>query len=179
MDKEVKKSINYIRSKTDKNTGFCTPQNYFNNLEDVINVKLYEEKFPVKNGFKAPDTYFNNIEDRFLSTILVSKKETKVIYFKDKILKMIPYAAAASIVLFISLNSFVFTTDEELTINSLTDTEIEYWLDSNTLNTNDISIVLEDELLKENDFYFTTIKDETIEDYINSIDSTTLLNEIN
>jgi hypothetical protein len=92
---------------------------------------------------------------------------------------MIPYAAAASIVLFISLNSFVFTTDEELTINSLTDTEIEYWLDSNTLNTNDISIVLEDELLKENDFYFTTIKDETIEDYINSIDSTTLLNEIN
>jgi hypothetical protein len=179
MNKEVKNSVNYISNKTDKKTGFCIPQNYFNNLEDVINVKLSEEKLPIKNGFKTPSTYFNNLEDKFLSTILSSKKETKVIYFKDKILKMIPYAAAACIVLFISLNSFVFTTDEELTINSLTDTEIEYWLDSYTLNTNDISIVLEDDLLEENDFYFTTIRDETIEDYINSIDNTTLLNEIN
>jgi hypothetical protein len=42
---------------------------------------------------------------------------------------LIPYAAAASIILFIEANSFVFTTDEELTVDSLSDlVEIEYYL---------------------------------------------------
>jgi hypothetical protein len=178
MKTEIKNSENYISKKTGNKTGFSTPTDYFNNLEDVIATRISEENFTKEIGFEVPDTYFNNLEDIILAKVS-SEKETKIISFKDRVLKLIPYAAAASIVLFIGLNSFVFNTDKELTIDSLTDTEIEYWLDSNTLNTNDISIVLEDDLLDEIDFYFTTIKDETIEDYINSIDNVALLNEIN
>ncbi|PQJ82232.1 hypothetical protein [Polaribacter glomeratus] len=179
MDKEIKNSVNYISKKTCINTGFSTPADYFNKLEAVIDAKLSEKKLPKENGFKTPDNYFNTIENSVLSKVLPSAKEVKIISFKDRVLKLIPYAAAASIILFIGLNSFVFKTDEELTMDSLSDVEIEYWLDSNTLFTNDISIVLEDDLLEENDFYFTTIKDETIEDYINSIDNIALFNEIN
>ncbi|SDR82256.1 hypothetical protein SAMN05216503_1051 [Polaribacter sp. KT25b] len=178
MEREIKNNVNYISKKTGKKTGFSTPTDYFNNLEDVIATKISEENLNKEIGFKVPDTYFNNLEDTILAKVS-SEKETKIISFKDRLLKMIPYAAAASIVLFIGLNSFVFNTDKELTLDSLTDTEIEYWLDANTLNTNDISIVLEDDLLDENDFYFTTLNDETIEDYINSIDNIALLNEIN
>jgi hypothetical protein len=175
MGKEIINSINYISKKTSKKTGFSAPLDYFNNLEEVIGAKLYEEQLPKENGFKVSDTYFNNLEDNVLAKVSFSKKETKIISFKE----VIPYATAASIVLFIGLNSFVFNTDKELTLDSLSDTDIEYWLDSNTLNTNDISIIFEDDLLEENDFYFTTIKDETIEEYINSLDNIALFNEIN
>jgi hypothetical protein len=179
MGKEIKNSINYISKKTSKKTGFSAPLDYFNNLEEVIGANLSEEHLPKENGFKVSDTYFKNLEDSILAKVSFSKKETKIISFKDRILKVIPYATAASIILFIGLNSFVFNTDKEFTLDSLSDTDIEYWLDSNTLNTNDISIIFEDDLLEENDFYFTTIKDETIEEYINSIDNIALFNEIN
>jgi hypothetical protein len=179
MDKEIKNSVDYIYKKTGKNTGFSIPSDYFNNLEYAIETKLLEENFKKESGFRVPDTYFNNLEDRILNKILTSEKEKKVISFKSRIFKIIPYAAAASVLLFMGLNSFIFSSNEQLTIDSLSDTEIENWLDVTTLNTNDISIILEDKVLEEIDFYFTTLKDETIEDYINSIDNIALLNEIN
>ena len=89
-------------------------------------------------------------------------------------------AAAASIILFIGLNSFVFKTNKALTLDSLSNDDFEFWLDSNTITTSEVALVLEDDILDENDFYFLTIKDETIEDYLNnSIDYKDLLNEIN
>jgi hypothetical protein len=178
MERKIKNSIEYISKKAGKETGFSTPSNYLNNLEDTIAAKLSEENFTKENSFKVPDTYFNNLEDSILAK--VTSKETKVISFKERILKLIPIAAAASVVLFIGLNSFVFNTTDKLTIDSLSDDDIEFWLDSNTLTPHDIVFVLEDDVLEDNDFSFSTIKDETIEDYIyNTIDNTDLLNEIN
>jgi hypothetical protein len=177
MERELKNSIEYISKKTGKNSGFSTPVDYFNNLEDAIHGKLSEDSFAKKAAFNVPDYYFNKLEDNILSKVI--EKKTKVISFKEKVLKMIPYAAAASIILFIGLNSFVFNSSEELTIDSLSDNDVAYWLDANTLNANDVTLLLQEEILEENDFSFATIKDENIEDYINSIDNTDLLNEIN
>ena len=177
MNTEIKNSENYISKKTGKDTGFSTPTDYFTTLEDALFTKLAEENLSKENGFKVPENYFNNLENQILEKVTAPIKETKIISFKDKVLKIIPFAAAASLLLFIGLNSFVFNTDEELTIDSLSDADLDYWLDSNTLNTNDIAFVLEDDILEVGDFYFSTIKDETIEDYINSIDNTALINE--
>lgn len=177
MKTEIKNSVNYITKKTSKNSGFSTPTDYFNTIEDVIITKLAEENLSKENGFQVPGNYFNNLENKILEKVTAPIKETKIISIKDKILKIIPFAAAASLLLFIGLNSFVFNTDEELTIDSLSEADLDYWLDSNTLNTNDIAFVLEDDILEVGDFYFSTIKDETIEDYINSIDNTTIINE--
>ncbi|WP_339658794.1 hypothetical protein [uncultured Polaribacter sp.] len=177
MKTEIKNSVNYISKKTGKNTGFSTPTDYFNTLEDVISTKLIEENLSKENSFKVPDNYFSNLENKILENVTPPIKETKIISLKNNILKLIPFAAAASLLLFIGLNSFVFNTDEEITIDSLSDADLDYWLDSNTLNTNDIAFVLEDDILEVGDFYFSTIKDETIEDYINSIDNTALINE--
>ena len=179
MKNEIKNSIDYISKKTSKEPGFSTPSNYFDNLEDIIDMKITEETFTKKTAFKVPDTYFSNIEDCILEQVSYKEKETKVISFRKRALKSIPYVAAASVALFISLNTFIFNTDKNLTIDSLSDNEIENWLASNDIKTNDIAFVFEDEILGENDFSMTTLQDEELEDYINSIDNSTLLNEIN
>ena len=179
MENEIKHSEQYINNKVGKETGFSVSSNYFDGLEDVISTKISEESFSKKTAFKVPDTYFDSLEDVISAKITSEEKEIKVISFKEHILKFIPLAAAASVILFIGLNSFVFNKNEEFTLDSLSDAEIEYWLDVNTLNNSDIASILEEDVLDENEFYFTDIKDENIEDYMNSIDNISLLNEIN
>lgn len=179
MENNIKNSEAYLNSVLGKKTGFSKPKNYFNSIEEVIEAKLFEEKLNNENGFKTPNSYFKGLEDDILAKVLSPKIETKVISLKERILKFIPIAAAASVLLFIGLNSFVFNTTEKLTINSLTDDDIEYWLDGNNLSSIDITAVLGDDIIDENDFYFANIDDENIEDYINSIDNTTILNELN
>ena len=180
MGNYIKNNIDYIHKKAGNATGFSAPLNYFNNLEDALTAKLSEENFTKENSFDVPGAYFNNLEDLILAKVVSTEKDTKVISFKERILKMIPLAAAASVALFIGLNSFAFNTTEELTLDAISDDEIALWLDYNSLSSNEIAFVLEETMLDENEFYFSKIKDETIEDYINnSIDYTYLLNEIN
>lgn len=179
MENELKNSIQYINNKVSKKPGFSAPTNYFETLEDSIESRLVEEKFAKNSGFKTQENYFDGIENSILAKILSEEKETKVISFKQRIFKLIPIAAAASIILFIGLNSFIYNTSDKLTLDSLSNNDIEYWLDTNTFNSIDVTVVYEDDILEENDFLFTEIKDESIEDYINSIDNTSLLNELN
>ena len=180
MENNIKNSEEYLNSILGKKTGFSIPNNYFSTTEDSINTKLSEEAFITKEpGFTMPDDYFKNLENDILAKVSSPKKETKVISFKEKMIKMLPIAAAASVLLFIGLNSFVFNNEKELSLDSLSDDDIEFWLDTNTLNANDIAIVLEDDILNESDFHFATLNDENIEDYIDSIDDTSFFNEIN
>ena len=179
MENKIKNSEEYSNSILGKKNSFSLPKNYFDTIEDAIDTKLAEENLTKENGFTTPDNYFKDLEDNILSKVSEPKKEAKVISFKERILKIIPIAAAASIILFIGLNSFEFNKTEELTIDSLSDDDMEFWLNSATIHTNDIAIVLENDLLEESDFYFSSLEDENIEDYINSIDNTSFLNEIN
>jgi len=179
MRNELKNSVAYINNKVGKKTGFSAPANYFDTLENSIESILAEEKFAKDSGFKIPKNYFDDLENNILAKISSEEKETKIISFKERVFKLIPIAAAASIVLFIGLNSFVFNTSDELTMDSLSNNDIEYWLDSNTFHSTDLTTEYEDDILEENDFLFTDIKDESIEDYINSIDNSSLLNELN
>jgi exosome complex RNA-binding protein Rrp4 len=180
MGNEIKNKIACIRRKAGDKTGFAIPSDYFNNLEDALSAKFSEENFTKENSFKVPDAYFNNLENLILAKVESTKKETNIISFKERVFKMIPLAAAASIILFIGLNSFVFNTSKELNLDTISDEDINLWLDFNTLTSNEITFVLEETILDENEFYFSQIKDKTIEDYLNnSIDHADLLNEIN
>mmetsp|Transcript_19498 Transcript_19498/g.22582 ORF Transcript_19498/g.22582 Transcript_19498/m.22582 type:complete len:180 (+) Transcript_19498:589-1128(+) len=179
MDNELKNSINFINKKIGQKSGFSSPTNYFDNLEEEISVKIVEDNFDKERAFNVPELYFKGLEDDILTKVSSKEKEPKIISFKNKVLKLIPYAAAACIALFIGLNTFVFNASEQITIDNISDIELEYWLDTNTINTIDITEILENEIFEENDFSFTEIQDESIEDYINSIDNTSILNELN
>lgn len=175
MNKELKNSVQFITDKVGKSTSFTTPKDYFDTFENSFYNKLAEENLPKRTGFSTPETYFETLEETVLSKVL--EKETKVISLKERLLKVIPIAAAASILLFIGLNTFLFKTNKSITLDNLSDSDIEYWMSTNNINYNDIVLVLQDDLLKDNDFSLTNIKSETIEDYIISTDNTNLFNE--
>ncbi|PQJ78806.1 hypothetical protein [Polaribacter porphyrae] len=175
MERELKNSANYIQEKAGKKTGFNTPSDYFDAIEQSVSSKLSEEQFNKEKAFEVPNNYFNNLESTILSKVAI-KKEPKVVSFKERILKIIPYAAAACIVLFIGSNMLTFNKNTDILIS---DNEIEFWLETSTIHSDDIASVFEEDILEENDFSLTTIKDETIEDYINTIDNSSILNEIN
>lgn len=175
MERDLENSIQFIKSKVDKTSGFETPTNHLDNLEDKLFMKLFEEKLPSNTGFSAPESYFENIEE----SVLLKIKPVKVISLKQRILKSIPIAAAASVLLFIGLNVFVFNSSAELDLDNINDSDIEYWMNNNDISYNDVALVLEDEITLDNEFSMATIKDESIEDYMNSIDESSFIYEIN
>lgn len=179
MKNELKHSVDFIKKKAGNKTEFSIPKNYFKELEQNIESKITEETFNKKLPFKVADAYFDNIVDIVLEKTVNSKQTTKVINFKQRILQIIPFAAAASIILFIGLNTFIYNTDKTVSFETISDTEIEYWLDENNISSNEIATLLEDEIANENIFSFTNIDDDIYEDYINSIDNSSLLDELN
>lgn len=182
MKNKTPNSESFLEEKTGIKTGFSSPTNYFDNIEDAINAKLIEETLPKAHGFKISENYFDNLEDQI---ILKTKKEevqdfkqTKVISLKDKLLKIIPLAAAASIILFIGLNSYILDNNNTTNLNHISDDDMEYFLESNAIHTIDIAAVFNNDIENESILSLTTIEVESIEDYMNSIDNTYLLNEL-
>ena len=99
MKHYIKNSEEYLNSISEKESGFCTPKNYFKTIEDSFEVKLIEKEFKKEEGFKIPDSYFTELENDILAKVLSTKKETKLISFKERVLKFIPMTAAAVIIL--------------------------------------------------------------------------------
>lgn len=160
-----------------KATGFNAPNNYFDSLEDALFAKISEEQLPEKTGFKTPDDYFSTLEDQIFEKI-TPKKETKVIPLFKRIKKMIPTVAAASVLLFVSIYAYnSIGTKKHYTEPELAD--IENWFDESfsfEFHSNDIAIVFEEQDFSEIDFSLS-VNDESIEDYLDHIDDTTLFEE--
>jgi len=171
MDNELKNSEDFIRKKA-LNNGFSTPQNYFDSIEDAFSTRLREEMLPKKQGFKTPDTYFDTLEDAILAKV-EKPKTVKVISFRRRFIKMIPVAAAAAIALLV-----VFNMPSD--IEDPTPDEIANWFENDIyrISSDDISLAFEDIDLDE-DPSDTSIDVDAIETYLENIDTSSLLNEIN
>lgn len=178
MENNIKNSEDYLKSVLKKSTGFSAPKNYFSEVEEKLSYFIFEEKLPKESGFKTPDTYFDTLENSILDKV-TQKKEVKVISLKDRLLKFIPIAAAASVVLFISINLFNNNTTETVNFDNLAQIDIENWIVENAteLIIDDFAMILDAEIMNEDDFAFTDLKNDAIEDYIINTDNTSLLNE--
>ena len=181
MDKKKQNSEAYLKSVFNKKTGFSTPNNYFEEVDNSFTTFLSEEKLPKNTAFKAPNNYFEGLEEAILLKVTSTEKEVKVISLKDRLLKIIPIAAAASVVLFLSLNSFLFQKTEEISFDSIAINDVEYWFNdaATTINTEDITTILTDEDLVDDNFSLAVINDDSLEDYFNSIDNSSLLEDLN
>tara|TARA_B110000091_G_scaffold212773_1_gene260302 strand:+ start:1428 stop:1973 length:546 start_codon:yes stop_codon:yes gene_type:complete len=180
MNKELRNSEQFINQMVAKETGFSVPQSYFDEIEDHYSALLFEAKNTKKTIFEIPDNYFNTLEDIILEKIEVEKDSAPVISFQQRILKAVPLSAAATVVLFIGLNSFNFGDQKQPTFDTISAIEMENWLDNNSSNINSEDFVMvfsEDDLL-EIDFAFTEIEDINIERYISANDDLTILNEL-
>ena len=171
MEKETQHSENFIKQKVGKTSGFTTPKKYFDDVEYAVFSKLKEEKLSKQTGFTVPKNYFETVEFAVLDQLSSNKKEVKVISLKDRFLKVIPYVAAASIVLFLGINAYFLNTNSTISFDSLNANDMEFWLEHSDLQTTDVAVVLESDLQKDTHFSLTDIEDEHIEDYINNIDN--------
>lgn len=179
MKTELKNSVDYITNKVGKESGFNIPSNYFDDIETRFSTKLVENALPKKEHFSVPDNYFNTLEDTILAKVSSTKKEIKVISLRSRIVSFAPLAAAAAILLFIGINNFTFNTTESVNFESISDTDLENWLVDNTNNVNndELAFVVEATDLNETEFSSHTINDSDLEEYLNSIETTSLLNE--
>lgn len=170
MDNELKNSEEYLRSKS-LDAGFSAPESYFDSIEDAFSAKLREENLPKGHGYTAPDTYFEELEARIIDNV-IQPKETKVIPLRRRVLQLIPAAAAAVIALMVVFN--LQDNFEEVSTE-----EIANWFESDIyrITSDDLSLALED--LDLEDDVVTSIDEDAIENYLENIDTTPLLDEIN
>lgn len=149
-----------------KQSGFKTPDNYFNTIEDQIIFQISLEKIDKNSGFKVPDNYFDTIEDNILS----KTKETKIFKLFNKKTIVTVASIAAMFVLFFNLNPF----KTQVTFDNLdTDTVEAYIL--NEVELNDISNLIETDQLSQTDFIdYNGI---SIDNYLDDIDLEDFLDE--
>lgn len=179
MNREIQNSEDYLRKRTQNENGFSVPENYFEGVEDVVLSKMFEQDFPKDIAFSAPDNYFGSFDEEFLAKIDFPKKEVKVISLKSRILKFIPTTAAACILLFIGLN--YFSTNEKISFETISSEELELWFNDNNLNENSRDLLeFVDADFTGNDIIEgdTSINDDDILEYLNTINNNSLLTEI-
>lgn len=179
MNRDRKNIEDYLNNIPMGENQFSVPENYFNSIEDSVLSQIIEEQLPGKLTYNVPDTYFENFEDNLLSKSEFSKKETKVIRLKSRILKIIPTAAAACMLLFIGLNYFTITKPSD--IDSISSDDLELWIDENHIDYSTVNAIefidtdfTESNIIEDD----SSLEDEDILNYLNSIDTSNLLTEI-
>lgn len=169
MDEDLKRKLDYITIKTSKKTGFFTFNNYFDIVEkDIIH----------KTSFKIPKNYFLTIEDKILSKTIAKEKrnqqkEIKII----SLLKTVSFSAIASILLF---TAFYFLNKKDTnSFDNITIAEIESWYDNNyeISNNDEFANILEESDFINAEIPSINIDEKILEDYLNSIDNSNLIQQ--
>jgi hypothetical protein len=141
-----------------KSNGFKVPENYFNELEQRLSENL-DSKIPAETGFKVPDGYFKDFD------VKPEKNVPKVIQlFKRNRMKIIGLSVAASVLLLFSIFP-LFNNKETLDFDSLSDNEIETWLETNSNEINSIEFA---DIIDDNDDLYAVemISEQDISDYL-------------
>ncbi len=154
-----------------KKSGFKTPENYFNDLEDHLlsNIKL-SEKIEA-SGFKIPENYLETIEDNILKK--THNTSSKVIVFKRNYLYAISSIAAA-VLLLISLN---LSKSSTTTIDLVDNEAIENYI-LEEFETDELASLFDDNELLETDFINFELTNTLIESTIENGDDLELYNSI-
>ena len=155
---------------TNKTTGFKTPKHYFNAFDDNLFEHLREQKKIVAvktSGYTVPKDYFNTLDNAIFSK-LNTKVSKPVINLKSR--KTFYYVAsiAASFTL---LFSIFFNSKASLTIDTIDTVVIESYLHQEDYTNDDLAALFNANEISETDFIDLTISDETLNQYIESIDT--------
>lgn len=166
-----------FEEKLPNTNGFSIPANYFENLENEILSKVSEKSIPKQEKPNdIPDGYFDSLEDAIFEKLKKEEepvKEVKVISFYERIQKVIPVAAAASVILFIATYFFNGTTSSNIEFE---ETEIVSWFENGygEANSYELAMLFTNEELAEEEFT-VNVSDDNIEEYFNTIDTSTLI----
>lgn len=179
MNNKTKHSEDYLNSIFKSKDPFKTPAAYFGDIEDRVFSQLHEEKLPNEHSYDIPSNYFEDFEDRLLAHSEFSKRKPRVIQLRSRILRFIPAATAACVVLFIGFN-YVFKTTET-TFDTISSEALELWFQESSLGVNSGDVFefvdadfTENNLLEDDN----NISDEDIVAYLETMSDSSLLTAI-
>ena len=145
-----------------KSSGFKTPENYFDSIEDKFFERLkVEESIKGLNdsGFTAPEGYFDTLEDKILSKLedkpVVKLNSRKTLYYITGI--------AASLLLLFAI--FLNNND---TTQELSAEMVETYFENSDLDSYELAELLVNADILEEDFTIveTEYKEENLESYL-------------
>lgn len=149
-----------------KETGFKTPENYFEGIEDAVFSKL-ETGSKLKSidnpGFKIPDGYLDTVEDNVLNKI-DNNSNTKVIsLFSRRNLIYMSGVAAALLIMFGIFNSKQTQQVEELNYDM-----VEAYIIDQDISTFELASMLTDDELSmiNTDILIEAFNESSVEDYL-------------
>lgn len=181
MNDDLKNSLHYLNSKTNKENGFTVPSSYFKNFEDALLTTIEKENSGNNNPFKIPENYFEEFEDSLFEKLPIQKKEVKVVSLYKRAVRLIPTTMAASVLLFLGYTYFN-ATDTSINFNNVSYAEIEKWYESGYINaeTDDFLVTInETDINFENETINSiNLNSDDVEEYLNTLEDDTILNEI-
>lgn len=138
-------------------TGFKTPQDYFNAFEDDLKIKIATEQFPKKAGFNTPEGYFDSIDAK---NLIPQNEKGKVISLLSwKSVSLVASIAAVLIILFNLKN-----TNDNLNFETLETAQIENYLIDEQVDLEELAMMLPEETLTL--YTFLELEQENVEDYL-------------
>jgi len=149
-----------------KNTGFKTPDNYFNAVENNIMNAIKQESnlnLSKETGFKTPNNYFDSIEDAVINKI-ETKTTSKVIpLFSKRNLIYASSIAAAILIMF----SIYLNKDNDI-LEEIEYEIVENYILNQGISSYDIASLLTEEELSNINFEIMdeAFNNEDIEDYL-------------
>lgn len=116
-----------------KETGFTTPSNYFEELNDSIRVKMVTERLRAavpQDGYVVPPNYFEQLQSNILakttSEAAASKRQTKIArLWHSSVLK---YASAACFIIIAGMGVYFNNNVQKPAQNNYTDAATEQML---------------------------------------------------
>lgn len=142
-----------------KDSGFKTPKNYFDGLEDSIMNQIKLQEKVDDTGFKVPDNYFDSLEDKILDKVA---NKPKVISLFTK--RNLFYASSIAAALVLMFN--IIGNNKELTFDNLELTSIEDYLSEENFSSYEFASLLTEEELTTDNFIDSELTDESLEDYL-------------
>lgn len=149
-----------------KNTGFKTPDNYFNAVENNIMNAIKQESnlnLSKETGFKTPNNYFDSIEDAVINKI-ETKTTSKIIpLFSKRNLIYASSIAAAILIMF----SIYLNKDNDI-LEEIEYEIVENYILNQGISSYDIASLLTEEELSNINFEIMdeAFNNEDIEDYL-------------
>ena len=146
-----------------RNKGFNLPEDYFENFEDRLELRIMEDALPDSNGFVVPEGYFNSLEDMLVVKVAASEPVIKPLFPK----RSFYYVAgiAASLLLIISISGIF---DNDTSLDEIPLSTIESYMEESAFEYDSYDVMalmdeqeIEDLILDEN-----IISEESLEDYL-------------
>jgi len=152
---------------SNKNSGFKTPQGYFESLSDKLMGKLSHEEsiLPKEDGFAIPKDYFETLNQKILAKL--NEKESKVVQLHSY--RKYYYAAASVAAIILLVFAINRNTANAPTFEDLASSDIESYFENNEmgLSSYEIAEVLPIDELEINDILENQLNEDNVIEYLN------------